>query len=385
MYGKSIVSPEDQGATFVELFFDLVFVFAITQVTQYAAHHLDVHGLLRSVMVFWLIWWAWTQFTWALNAANTDHHHVRVSTLISTGVAFVMAISVAKAFAPGPSDALWFALSYVAVRTLGLGLYYKVVSSNADQRSAVVGFAVLSSGGLAAVLVGSLVDPSVRDWIWFGAILLDLGAAWIAGNSSAWGLHASHFAERHGLIVIIALGESLIVAGSALTSDVTLSAMVTGSIAVLMTCLLWWTYFGWVREVLEEQLVSLTGRDLTLLGRDAYTFWHFPLVSGIIALAVGFEASFHPDDYELTQVAVAVGVGLALFLTSTAAALWRALGCILWNRLIVLVLTLGVLAVSASSSLNQILGIACAGLTLIVAIEQVTVRRRLVTTEGRSV
>ena len=372
-----MVSPENHGATFVELFFDLVFVFAITQVTHYAAHHLDVHGLLRSVMVFWLIWWGWTQFTWALNAANTDHHHVRVGTLISTGVAFVMAISVEKAFATGSTDALWFAVSYVAVRMLGLGLYYKVVSSNAEQKSAVVGFAVLSTGGLAAVLVGSLVDPSMRDWIWFGAIVLDVGGAWVAGNSGVWGLHAGHFAERHGLIVIIALGESLIVAGSALTSDVTLSAMVTGSIAVLVTCLLWWTYFGWVREVLEERLISQTGRARARLARDAYTLWHFPLVSGIVALAVGFEASFQPDDYTLTQIAVSVGAGLTLFLTSTAGALWRAMGCILWNRLIVLTLTLGALVLSASSSRNQILGIACAGLVVIVTIEQVTVRRRL--------
>ncbi len=79
MTKKSLVSPKDQGATFVELFFDLVFVFAITQVTHYAAHHLDVQGILRSAMVFWLIWWGWTQFTWALNAANTDHHQVRVA------------------------------------------------------------------------------------------------------------------------------------------------------------------------------------------------------------------------------------------------------------------------------------------------------------------
>ena len=165
--------------------------------------------------------------------------------------------------------------------------------------------------------------------------------------------------------------------GSALTSDVTPATMVTGSIAVLMSCLLWWTYFGWVRGVLERQLVRQTGRARARLGRDAYTFWHFPLVSGIVVLAVGFEASFHPDDYALTQVAVAVGAGLTLFLTSTAGALWRAMGCILWNRLVVLAVTLGALALSASSSINQILGVACAGLVLIVGIEQVTVRREL--------
>jgi low temperature requirement protein LtrA len=98
MPGRSIVSPEDQGATFVELFFDLVFVFAVTQITHYAAHHLDGAGILRSTVLFWLIWWGWAQFTWALNSANTDHQGVRVVTLLATGVAFVMAVSVKGAF-----------------------------------------------------------------------------------------------------------------------------------------------------------------------------------------------------------------------------------------------------------------------------------------------
>ena len=218
MTKDSITSPEDQGATFVELFFDLVFVFAITQVTHYAAHHLDLPGILRTVAVFWLIWWGWTQFTWTLNAANTDHHHVRVVTLVSTGVAFAMAFSVENAFATSREDAAWFSLSYVGVRLLGLSLYYRVARGSSDQRSAVRLFAGLSGMGLVAVVVGGLLDPGLRTWLWLAAIGLDLAAAGLVGDRRGWGLHPSHFAERHGLIVIIALGESLIVAGSALTA-----------------------------------------------------------------------------------------------------------------------------------------------------------------------
>jgi low temperature requirement protein LtrA len=329
MSQKSMVSPEDQGATFAELFFDLVFVFAITQVSHYAAHHLDGPGLLRSLMVFWLIWWGWTQFTWALKAADTDHHHVRVGTLISTGVFFAMAVSVEKAFAADQTMALWFALSYIAVRILGLGLFHKVVYSNAEHRAAVLTFAVLSTLGLAAVLAGSLVDPALRVWIWLGAMALDFSAAWRAGNGQSFGLHAGHFAERHGLIIIIALGESLIVAGSALTSSVTFPLIATGALAVLLAFLLWWTYFGWVREGMEEKLISETGPARAQLGRDAYSLMHFPLVTGVVALAVGLEAAFHPDSYSLAQVTLAVGGGLTLFLVSTAGAFWRAVGCIL--------------------------------------------------------
>ncbi len=376
MTSPSIVSPEDQGATFVELFFDLVFVFAITQVTHYAAYHLDARGILRAALVFWLIWWAWTQFTWALNAANTDHHHVRLGTLVSTGVAFVMAITVERAFAE-PAVAIWFGLAYVAVRLLGLGLYYQVLSADADQRTAVVRFTVLSLTGLAAVTVGSLLDPSLRHWFWLGAIGLDMWAAWMVGNRETWRIHPRHFAERHGLIVIIALGESLIVSGSALVSETAAGLFVSGAFAVLMTCLLWWTYFGWVREVLEGEFERRDGRARTTFARDVFSFWHFPLISGIIALAVGFEASLHRADFTVTQVNVAVGAGLSLFLLSTAGALWRAVRCVLWNRLIILALTLAALAWFAGENSHHVLGVGCMGLAAIVVIEQITVRRRL--------
>ena len=382
---KSIISPDDQGATFVELFFDLVFVFAITQVTHYAAHHLSVDGLLQTAVVFWLIWWGWTQFTWSLNAANTDHHEIRVGTLVATGLAFGMAATVEQAFVDG-SAARWFAGFYLAVRFLGLGLYYRVASSNAAQRSAVSLFATLSITGFVAVAIGAFVDPSIRAWIWLLAVAFDLWAANMAGNErEGWNLHGGHFAERHGLIVIIALGESLIVAGSAVTSTGGSALLQVGVLAVVMTCLLWWTYFGWIQEVMEERLLSLASAEQGPMARDVYSIWHFPLVAGIIALAVGFEAVFHPFDptavdgegYSVAQAAAALGVGLTLVLGSTAGALWRSEGCILWNRLLVLVVTLVVLRLSAGTSHMLVLGVACAGLVAIIAIEQLTVRRQL--------
>ena len=140
---------------------------------------------------------------------------------------------------------------------------------------------------------------------------------------------------------------------------------------------LWWTYFGWIRELLEEKLAGLPDQDRTRLGRDVYTILHFPLVSGIVALAIGFEGAFHPEDYTATQITSAVGVGLTLFLIATAAAVWRAVRCVLWNRLAVLGVTLSVLTFRPSLAPLHTLGIACIGVSIIVAIEQVTVRRHL--------
>ena len=292
-------------------------------------------------------------------------------TLAATGVAFAMAFSASR------GNAAWFSFSYVGVRLLGLSLYYRVARGSSDQRAAVRAFAGLSIVGLAAVVVGGLLDPELRIWLWLAAIGLDLAATGLVGNRRGWGVHPGHFAERHGLIVIIALGESLIVAGSALTDGASAEVLATGAVAVLLTCLLWWTYFGWIRELLEEKLAGLPDQDRTRLARDAYSILHFPLVSGIVALAIGFEGAFHPEDYAATQITSAVGVGLALFLIATAAALWRAVRCVLWNRLAVLGVTLGVLTFSPSLAPLHTLGIACIGLSIIVAIEQVTVRRHL--------
>ena len=120
---RSIVSPEDQRVTFVELFFDLVFVFSVTQVVGLLHHHLDWTGVGQTILVFWLVWWGWTQFTWALNAADTTHPSVELATLVATAVAFFMAAGIPNAFSGG---ALWFAIPYVLVRVIGLGLYVRV-------------------------------------------------------------------------------------------------------------------------------------------------------------------------------------------------------------------------------------------------------------------
>ena len=201
---KNLVSPSEQSADFVELFFDLVFVYAITRITSLTANHLDTEHVLQSLLIFWLIWWAWTQFTWALNAANTKIAEVRLIVLIATGIAFVMASSTDFAFTEG---VLWFAIPYVIIRIIGLALYIRVTTNLNGHRSAVIGFALLSITGLIAVLAGAMVDPSLRIIFWLGAILLDMLAGFIGGRAEGWSLQSKHFGERHSLIIIIALGE----------------------------------------------------------------------------------------------------------------------------------------------------------------------------------
>jgi low temperature requirement protein LtrA len=323
-----IVSPDDQRVTFVELFFDLVFVFCVTQVVTLLHGHIDLHSAWSALLVFWLVWWAWTQFTWALNAANTDHPRVQLATLAATAVAFFLATGIPRAIGAG---ALWFAVPYIAVRTIGLLLYYWVAWSDPAHRRAVRVFGLLSAAGLAAVLAGALAGGSAQHAMWALAIALDLLAAGVGGQLEGWNLHHDHFAERHGLIVIVALGETLIVAAAALTglTDTALAPLAawTGILAVAVTSALWWSYFRHAKPAFEHALASVGGRTRSRLARDAFSILHFPMLCGVIAMAAATEAALaHPDQSLPVSIRAALGVGLLLFVGGTAAAVWRATG-----------------------------------------------------------
>lgn len=309
-----------QGATFVELFFDLVFVFAVTQLTSLVLHDLTWSGVAEAALLFWLVWWAWTQFTWTLNLADTEHVWVRLPTLAATAIAFFLAQSVPDAF--GDAGA-WFAVSYVVVRLIGLGVQAWVIGS--DQMDSVVRWASLSFIGIGLVLIGGFVTPELRVWLWLGALMADLVSAVRAGRG-VWVLEASHFAERHGLIVIIALGESLIAAGVA-SSEVERGVMfaITTAGAVIVTCALWWTYFGNLHGRLEERLAMQGDTMRGGFARDVFSFWHAAVVAGVIGVAVAFEEAIaHPEDSLSIGAALALTIGAALFVGGLAAASGRA-------------------------------------------------------------
>jgi low temperature requirement protein LtrA len=321
----SIVSPDDQKVTFVELFFDLVFVYCVTQVASLIHGHFDLKTAGSALLVFWLVWWAWTQFTWALNAANTDHHRVQVVTLLATAVAFLMGVGIPGAIGDA---SLWFAVPYVAVRVVGLLLYYWVAWSDPAQRQAVMVFGTLSLGGLVTVLAGAIAGGTLQYWLWGLAIVLDLVAAGIGGQREGWNLHPEHFVERHGLIVIIALGEALIVAAAGLAGAAkTTAAITTAVLAVAVTCGLWWTYFRSVRTTFEHALSSRDGNARSCMARDVFSVLHFPMLCGIVAMAAATEEALaHPDDALTLGGRVFLAAGAVLFVCGTAAATWRATG-----------------------------------------------------------
>jgi low temperature requirement protein LtrA len=326
-------------------------------------------GAGEALLIFWMIWWAWTQFTWALNPADTTHGVVRTLTLLATAAGFLMAVNVPGAFAA--ETGVWFAATYVLVRVLGLGIYLLVASGAPSQLAAVRAFAVRSSLPIVLALVGGFFDSPVRAWIWLAAVILDVVAAGRSGDSEGWDVRPGHFAERHGLFVIIALGESLIVAGQSVLrteSSALLFGVALG--AVTVTCLMWWLYFGWWQPGMEYQLTIATGSAQPRLARDAYSLMHFVLLAGVIAVAAGIEEMvLHPDEPLPGVVRLTLALGIVLYLGGTDLAWWRATGHILIARTTVgLLLALSIVLIE-TAALGEI-GLVVFGLGLVALLEQ---------------
>jgi low temperature requirement protein LtrA len=280
-----------------------------------------------------------------------------------------MAASVPRAFA---DDALWFALPYMLVRLLGLGLQVRVdLERVGGSHAGVVTWAAWSSIGLVLVLIGAVVDPTLRLWIWLLAIAADLVAAARAGRNTVWDLNPAHLSERHGGFVIIAIGESVIVAGTAVANDERSLALAAASAAaILVACLLWWTYFGWLKDDLEQRYAAAPPERLGPLARDAFSLAHFPLIGGIVGFAVALEEiGAHPDEPAPAAVLASLGIGVALFVASSTLSLRLVGGRLLLPRLAILVVMIGALILVAPLQPVWPLAVVAAALLAIVVIE----------------
>jgi len=370
---RSVLADSDQAVSFAELFFDLVFVFAITQVVHLIHGAFDWVHVGRAMLVFWLVWWAWTQFTWALNAADTRHHLVQLGTMIATAIAFFMAVSVPESFA---RSSWWFAVAYVAGRGIGLLIYLWVTWQDPAMRAAVRTFSVLSIAGLIAVLIGGYFGGTLQYWFWGLAIALDVMAAILGGSNEAWNLHPRHFAERHGLFVIIALGETLIVAASAVTEEYWDGYLLLVSLlSVGITSCLWWIYFFRAKDKLEHAVAEKTGSNRSTLARDVFSLMHFPLLCGLIIYAFAIEeAMLHPDEVMSFAARIALALGIFIFSTGIVLTIWRATGKILYGRLfLTCIISVAIVSIIGLHTMWT-MGIALIGLISMCVMEEIRVR-----------
>ena len=371
MESTKIVKPEDQSVTFVELFFDLVFVFSITQVVGMLHAEFTWLAVGQAVLVFWLIWWAWTQFAWSLNMADTVKPFVQLGVLTATGVAFFMAVGVPQAFA---ERALWFAIPYVLVKMIGIALLYFVSLEDPAFRLGLRTWIILSSGGLSAVLIGAFVGGTAQYWLWGLAILLDVyaGSASGRGEDYKWSMRPAHFAERHGLFVIIALGETLILAASGVSETLWTAELFTVAIlAVGITGGLWWSYFPRAMPALEHALTSADDSKQSSIAVESYSFLHFVMLAGVIAYAAAIEQAItHPTEPLPPAETFAFALGMILFVSGMAVAQWRAAGVFPWTKVTLNVATgIAIVAVMGAAPILT-LGIALVGIIVIAGLER---------------
>ena len=365
----SIVSPEAQKVTFVELFFDLVFVFSVTQIVGLLHNDIAWVTVGQAILVFWLVWLGWGQFTWALNAANTKHYLIQFGVLVAAAIALFMGISLPRAF---QDRALWFAITYILVRVIRLILFSLVASEDPKLRGALRTWTVLSITGFIAVLVGGYMGGQAQYWLWGLAVFLDIFAAAVSGQAEEWNIHADHFSERHGLFVILALGETLIVTASEVTDTIlSFNLIAVGALVVAITSALWWSYFVRAKPVLDHALVSSKGSERSMMAKDVYSMLHFPMLYGVIAYAALVEVAVaHPDEPLALAGRVALALGLVLFVGGMAVAIRRATGNSMWARVILILTTAMAIVAIAGVSAAVTLGIALTGILAILAVEQ---------------
>lgn len=336
-FPKGCLIDEDRSASFVELFFDLVFVFGITQVVASVHGHLDWPTLWRAAVVLALLWWAWTQYTWIAGYADFDELRPRVVLLIATAGTFVLAVAVQGSWS---DDGLIFGLAYFTVTTLAASLMLWNVRvdiaegrGRPDQLKGTVAYLARMMAGSVLVLIGGFVPDDIRPWFWVGALIVNLISAQTAGQYE-YEVNASHFVERHGLFVIIVLGEALIAIGLGTVGQEASAAFYVAGTAMLVTVLaMWWSYFDWLFRVGEDAMQEETGVARGRLARDAYSIAHYPLIAGVILFAVGTEELLaHPDAALDGPVRWAFIGGLGLVLASESIMARRLAGALTWER-----------------------------------------------------
>jgi low temperature requirement protein LtrA len=302
----------------LELFFDLVFVLGFTQCTALMAQDHTWQGVGRGVLVLALVWWSWVGYAWLTSVIDPEEGSVRLVIFAAMAGLLVMALSIPNAYG---DRAVTFAVAYGVVRTAHIALYLIASRDEPALRRSVLGLAAGTAVGVAIVLGAAIfLDGSSQSAVWAVAILLD-GAEPALFGMEGWTLIPRHFAERHNLVIILALGESIVVLGVAAKVDLTADVIIAAVLGIALASALWWIYFDVVALVTARRLEQASeGRERNELARDSYSYLHFPMVAGIVLGALGLESTLAHvgDDLDAVAAGALLG-GTALYLLAHVA------------------------------------------------------------------
>jgi low temperature requirement protein LtrA len=299
-----------------ELFFDLVFVFAFTQVATLLADDPTFAGIGRGVLVLAALWWAWTAYAWFTNIVDPEENIIGAALLVALMAMFVAALVVPGVF---DDDGVLFGAAFLVVCAMHAALYAFVGRGNPDLLGAVLRLAPWTLSGATLILVAGFVDGA-RIWLWVAALACAYVGPVLRG-STGWQLHPSHFAERYGLVLIIALGEAFIAIGIGATGiGIGLGEVVAAILGLLVATSFWLAYFDFFSIRGEQILRDRQGVERVALARDAYTYAHFPMIVGIVLFAFAMKTIVAHVGEELDFVAAfALCGGSALYLLTYSA------------------------------------------------------------------
>jgi low temperature requirement protein LtrA len=363
---------DEHQVTPLELFFDLVFVFAITQVTRLLADDPTWGGVLRGMLVLAALWWAWTTYASLTSAMDVDEGAVRLAMLTATGAMLIVALAVPGAFA---DDAVLFAVAYLLVRLIHLVLSAIVGRDDPNRRSALVRFAPTAIAGASLLVLAGFLEGNARIAVWVLALGVDYLGPVVIGIGRGWRIAPEHFAERHGLIILIALGESIIAIGVGAGFELVPGVITAAMLGIVVVSALWWLYFDVAAIIARTRLVEAKGLEQARLARDAYNYLHLPMVAAIVLFALGLKTVIgHVGDTLDTVPAVALCGGAALYLLGHIAFLLRATGYLFRRRTIGAVLLLALIPAAVAIPALAALALVSTVCSLVVAYEAIRYR-----------
>jgi low temperature requirement protein LtrA len=306
-----------QRVTPLELFFDLVFVFAFTQVTTLLSADPTWAGLAHGLLILAALWWAWAAYAWLTNTVDPDEGAVWGAMLVAIGAMFVAALAVPEVFG---RHGVVFGVAFLIVNVMHLTLYALGVHGDRDLLSAILRTAPSTLAGATLILAAGFVEGELRSLLWLAALVVSFFGPLLV-SMSGWRVQPTHFVERHGLIVIIAIGESLVAIGlGADVTGLTAGVIVAALLGLTVATSFWLAYFDFFPIRGEQLLADLRGAQRIAFARDAYTYLHLPMVAGIVLFAFAMKTTLAHVSQELDTIpALALCVGSALYLSAFVA------------------------------------------------------------------
>jgi low temperature requirement protein LtrA len=364
-----VLRGDEEQVTPLELFFDLVFVLAITQCTALMSHEPTWEGLAKGLLVLGVLWWAWVGYSWLTSVVDPEEGAVRLTMFAAMAGLLVAALCVPGAFG---DEAGLFAGAYLVVMTAHIGLFTLASRDDPGLRHSVNGLAISLAVSTGLLVAASFTNGLLQGALWALVIAIDMGGPLII-ESEGWRLVPHHFAERHGLIILIALGESIVAIGVGAEAGVDAGIVAAAVIGTAVSAALFWLYFDVVALVAARRLEhAAPGRERNEIARDSFSYLHFPMVAGIVLVALGVKKTLAHvgDELELVPAAALFG-GAALYLLAHVAFRWRNVHRFSSQRLIAAIVCVALVPVAVAIPALAAMGLLAALLIVLVAYERV--------------